>query len=355
MKTEFDYRRAVNDLSFSKEQKAEMTRKLVEAVGQDTTSQERKRYIHPIGRVAILAACLAGALAITTGATGVLKNAGDAFANVFGGGTAETEIVNRIGRPIGASTTDGGLTITADAVIGDRTSVCVVYTITRDDGEIFDIQGNEFGYLPLMFEDGDLDTGILGGSHGGSYFTDPVPGDNSIQYVQQRSCDVPVVGNSAKAQLRNLWLIGEDGKPTTLAEGKWKLNFELNYEDSSMILDGNGKTFRQHDMTYTVDSIQISPVGISVSYTVDQELVWSDQASGQTSPEDAESMRRYLENVEILLVGIDGTVTDLSSSGGSISPKNGVTECIKSRMFDSIQQLDHIAAIRVGGVEFPLR
>ena len=355
MKTEFDYRKAVNDLSFTEEQKAEMTRKLVEAAGQGTTSEEHKRHIRPMGRVAILAACLAGALAITTGATGVLKNAGDAFANVFGGGAAETEIVNRIGRPVGASVTDGGLTITADAVIGDRTSVCVVYTITRDDGEIFDIQGNEYGYLPLMFEDGDLDTGILGGSHGSDCFMDPVPGDNSIQYVQQRSSDVPVVGHSAKVQLRNLWMIGEDGRPTTLAEGKWKLNFDLNYEDSSIVLDGNGETFRQHDMTYTVDSIQLSPVGISVSYTVDQELVWADQTSGQISHEDAETMRRYFENVEILLVGTDGTVTDLSCSGGSITPENGVTKCTKSQMFGVIQQMESIAAIRVGGVEFPLR
>ena len=40
-----------------------------------------------------------------------------------------------MGMPVGASDTDGGVTITADAIIGDTYSYAVVYSIAREDGQ----------------------------------------------------------------------------------------------------------------------------------------------------------------------------------------------------------------------------
>ena len=53
---------------------------------------------------------------------------------MFGGGPAETEIIDRIGYPIGASATSNGVTITADAIMGDTYSYAIVYSIRQDDG-----------------------------------------------------------------------------------------------------------------------------------------------------------------------------------------------------------------------------
>lgn len=354
MGTEFDYRREMNNLSFTPEQKAEMTRKLLEQTNSNTS---RKQRVHScrMGRVGLIAACMAGVLVVGAGATGVLKSAGEAFANVFGGGAAETEIINQIGRPVGASDTDNGLTITADAIIGDKYSVCVVYTLTREDGQIFDLEGNEFGYLPLMFNNGDLYTGVMGGSHGGSYFIDPVPGDNSIQFVQQSTSDVPVNGRTATAEFDDLNMFAEDGTVVPLVEGHWKLKFDLNYEDSSVTLDGEGRTFQRNGMEYTVDAIQISPVSFTINYTVNEELQWSQKESGKMSPEDETTTANFLTGFEVLLTKTDGSVCDLGNTGGSIKAEDGVTVCARSGMFDKIQVLDEIASIRVGGLEFPLR
>lgn len=60
--------------------------------------------------------------------------------------------------------------------------------------------------------------------------------------------------------------------------------------------------------------------GRRVDYTADSAVVWSDAPSGRQSDADRREMERYLENVEILLTRTDGTVLDLSSAGGSISP-----------------------------------
>ena len=83
---------------------------------------------------ALLAACLAAALAVGAGASGVLKSAAEVFAPIFGGSAAQTEVIDKIGHPIGAGDTDNGVTITADAIIGDTYNAAIVYTIRRDDG-----------------------------------------------------------------------------------------------------------------------------------------------------------------------------------------------------------------------------
>lgn len=50
-------------------------------------------------------------------------------------GNAQTELVDNVGRPVDASVTVNGYTLTADAVIGDRYNIAIVYTLTRDDGQ----------------------------------------------------------------------------------------------------------------------------------------------------------------------------------------------------------------------------
>lgn len=353
MGTEFDYRREMGNLAFTPAQKAEMTRKLLEEVNSQHAAKHSV-HSHRMGRIALIAACMAGILVVGAGATGALKSAGEAFANVFGGGAAETEIIDQIGRPIGASDTDHGLTITADAIIGDQYSVCVVYTLTREDGQIFDLEGDG-EHLPLGFKNASLFTGVMGGSHGGSYFMDPVPGDNSIQYVEQSTSDMPVIGKTATAEFNDLRMYAEDGTVVPLVEGHWELKFDLNYEDTSVILNGEGQTFERNGLEYTVNEIQISPVSYTVNYTINAEPQWSHAESGKMSLKDETTTANFLAGFELLLVKTDGSVCDLGNTGGSMSVGDGVTVCARSGMFDQIQPLDEIASIRIAGLDFPLR
>ena len=49
----------------------------------------------------------------------------ETFLEVFGGSAAQTEIIDKIGYPVGASDTDNGVTITADAVrLGTVFAMC---------------------------------------------------------------------------------------------------------------------------------------------------------------------------------------------------------------------------------------
>ena len=115
-----------------------------------------------------------------------------------------------------------------------------------------------------------------------------------------------------------------------------------------------GNRRRKKSTVRTVDAITVSPVAVKVDYTVDSEAQWSNSPSGQELEEDSRQMARYFENVEILLTKTDGTVIDMSNSGGSIEPKHGITVCSKGEVFDEIIPLEELASISVGGIEYPI-
>ena len=166
------YRDAMDALRFTREQKENMVENLMAAPAGRTVRPLRLRRFAAAGTAAALALSLGVA-----GAAGVLDGAGSAFAGLFGGGTAETEIIDQIGRPIGASATRDGVTITADAIIGDTYSYAIVYSIRREDGaplvsrEVLEA-AEEGQPLPLSFRDSGASLDLLtSAAHGQSFST----------------------------------------------------------------------------------------------------------------------------------------------------------------------------------------
>ena len=348
MNKQSDYQQALDSLRFTQEQKARLAARAVEAARQTARKAHR-----PFGKIAVLAACLAVVLAVGAGATGVLKTAVESFGAIFGGGAAQTEVIDKIGHPIGASATDNGVTITADAIIGDTYNAAIIYTIRRDDGTPLLPEGTDPRSLTMGgFGSASLD--VKGGSHGSSWFVADETDPSVIQLVQTVTADTPISHCTATADFQNLrgWDEAAE-KAVTLVEGHWKFRFDVDYEDLSVTL-GGGETFQQDGMTFTVDSITVSPVAVKVDYTVDSEVQWSNAPSGREDPEDSRQMERYFENVEILLTKTDGTVIDMSSSGGSIKPEHGVTVCSKGEVFEEIIPLEELASISVGGIAYQI-
>ena len=348
MNRQCEYQHTLDSLHFTPEQKSDIARRALQAA-QEQQSRTRR----PIRRTILIAAAAVLILAVgTAGATGILKSAAEVFAPIFGGSAAQTEIIDKIGYPIGASDTAGGVTITADAVMGDAYNAAIVFTITRDDGTALLPAGTEDAML--LVRGGGADLNILGGTHGSSWFVDEDPTDNTVQLIQTISADVPINDCTATAEFDNLWLWDEEnGEAVPFAEGTWKLRFDVRYEDASITL-GGGETFTQDGMTFTIDSITLSPVAYKVDYTVDSEVVWSNSGSGRQSEEDRLTTQRYFENVEILLTLTDGTVIDLSNAGGSIGPEDGVTVCSKGEVFSEVLPMEDMASISVGGVVYDL-
>ena len=332
------YRESMNELQFSPQQKQEMIDRLM-----TQSARPPRGHAIPLRRVCALgaAAVLTGALCLGAAASGVLKPAAQAFGAVFGTAPAQTEIIDRIGYPLDASATVDGVTVQADAIIGDTYSYAIVYSIYREDGQPItaDPDPNRDGALALRFGEWDTDVGHMGGMHGTAWFFDEDPADNAVQFVQLLTADAPLEPGTATVHLADLKQgIGEDA--VMLAEGSWELRFDFAFEDSSLELPG-GQSFTANGETAVLNSISISPLSLRIDYTVDTALQPENNSTALTPQ-------------SVYLTLTDGSRIDLTGFGGGVRPEGDTTRCELSGVFDQILPLDTIESITIGEVTIPV-
>ncbi|WP_337575679.1 hypothetical protein [Fournierella sp.] len=334
------YRESMNELRFSPQQKQEMIDQLM----NQSVRPPRGRAI-PLRRICALgaAAALAGALCLGAAASGVLKPAAQAFGAVFGTTPAQTEIIDRIGRPLDARATVDGVTVQADAIIGDTYSYAIVYSIYREDGQPItaDPDPNRDGALALRFGDWDTDVGHMGGMHGTAWFFDEDPADNAVQFVQLLTADAPLEPGTATVHLTDLKQgIGEDA--ALLAEGSWELRFDFAFEDSSLELPG-GQSFTVNGASAVLNSVAVSPLSLRIDYTVETGLSSSSGTADSTPTPQP-----------VFLTLTDGSRIDLTGFGGGVRPEGDSLRCELSGVFDQIFPLDTIESITIGEVTLPV-
>lgn len=348
-----EYKETMSELRFSRAQKEQMVDHLMQA--QIAPAQPARR--RPLGRMAVAAIAAASILTVGAGAA-VLKLASDAFAPVFG--TSQTEIIDKIGRPIGASDTVDGVTITADAILGDRNNLNMIFTITKDDGTPWNLSDKQ----TLTFEhaDNNLVERAHSGGGGASWFIDEDPTDNVLQYVQQMTIhgDTGIPMGMTKQTMENLCVYNAETQSfDSLAKGKWTLRFDVQYEDSSVDLIDQPFTVETRGGTASIESVCVSPIGFNVTGTYEsvnaetRKLLDAEPApSGRLTEETGHDR---LTDLSIVLHLKDGSEMDLREYAGSGS-QNGKhpTFQIGSGFSDAILPLEEMESITVGGVSLPI-
>ena len=103
---EKEYTEALNALHFSKEIKERLAEKLIKEEISGGT-KKHKQHTHRLPKLAVAGLAAALVLFVSASAYGIM-DASEALRGVFGP-TADTEIIDKIGRPIGASATDNGV------------------------------------------------------------------------------------------------------------------------------------------------------------------------------------------------------------------------------------------------------
>lgn len=200
------------------------------------------------------AACLVLvlSLAVTTeAASGTVSNL---LAPLFHG--AQTQIVDRIGKPLHAEASAGGYTIRADAILGDRYQFYIVYTLIREDGQP----------LPENLRLGDWDWNQENFGTGGSLLTSPkrdAQQPDTAHFWMHCTRKAPVLGRLFTIRFTQLTIFEENQPDELLAQGPWELTFTLRYPDTSeklpvfdlRVTDLSGNAYR-------VKSLILSPVGL---------------------------------------------------------------------------------------------
>lgn len=337
------YREQMDALHFTQAQKDQMVEQLLQ------TPQKNIRKPHLRRATAI---GIAAALALTVGA-GATVAASDAFFPLFG--TSQTEIIDKIGRPIGASVSDNGYTLSADAVMGDKYSICMIFTLSRDDGQTFPVLAEDPESF-LHFGDSSLSTGLFSGAHGTSRFIDEDPTDNKIQYVEMMTYENGVQPGAVTAKFQDLvqWDV-ETGESTTVIQGDWKMRFQSRYEDLSVSLETGQTPYTLNGMPVEIEEVSLSPLSIYVAYTVGEQVEWGqDRENGRESPEQAAQTQKFLGDFSLQLHLKDGRTIDCNDAGGSIGPEDGKTHCTKSMLFDELIPLEDVESITLCGQTLPI-
>ena len=333
-----------------------------------TPASRRVRSARPYARWAVAAGLAAalilggGGVAVATGAITVPLPT--AVADLFGGKPADTEIVKKVGRPVGASATSNGVTITADAIVGDASNIKVLYTIAREDGKPFDIPAGaktEDGLLMVGFSSPGTDIEGASGMGGGSYFYDADPTDNKIQYVEEWSVDASgsLIGKTMHVDVRDLMVYSgtyesdvDAAVDQVLAKGEWKLDFKIDYKDSSRPL-GEGIELDQNGMKATVKRASISPVGFTIEYVVDGAIDDSKIGSDGMMTDEANAELEKFFDQDYVVTMKDGSQIKASNTGGSSHKESGKEVVKRGFFFDNIIDVDQVESVTVNGTELP--
>lgn len=368
-----DYRHALEHISFTDNAKQHMANSIAQSVASSdaATAQSnfngtrRKPRIarHPVRTVARIAAATAVRAIVIGGAgtamaTGVLPLPSDMLSDIFDGPASQTEIIDRIGRPVGASCSNNGVTVTADAIMGDKDMVTIAYTLTFDDPAALKklSEPGENGTIA-----GSVDGNVyVDGEHGGqgqSWLIDKNPNDSSIQYFAQFSVESPgLMGRTVRTHINSL-VVPRAGKELPeykkILTGPWDLKFQLNYEDTSVTIPAP-KSVNFNGTKATIQEATVSCVGVSVRYNIDRSIE-HDNNSGKMSQNMEESMDA-VGNIPLIVTFKDGHVEDATSHSGYFANKldNGTTDVHKTWPFSQVCDTDKIASVQIGDTVIPM-
>ena len=244
-----------------------------------------------------MAACIALVLSIALTAEATNGTVSNLLAPIFGG--AQTEIVDDIGVPIGASTSVNGYTLTVDAIIGDRYSVMIGYSLSRDDGQ------------PIPENISFKSHNMMGTGYSTRIRIDS-ESPNIAHFHERWRRNGPLLGRVVTPSFSTL-IVDNGEDDIVVAEGTWELKFTIRYPDTTDKL--SVKDLYVYDETgrkYQVKKILLSSMGIHFA------VVEYDPIFGEVS---------YIGFKTAVLLQ-DGTEIPLEGGGGG-----GMSEGDETRKF----------------------
>lgn len=209
------------------------------------------------------AAALVAALLVTT--AGAELNSGavtNLLAPMFG--SSRTELLEEIGRPVGASASADGYTVTAEAIAGDGHKLLLAYSLVREDGQPIpeDIQ--------FFHRENNMTTGKGGGVY--SHWEPDPDSPSRMMFYEIYTADqhLPRTIEISLSQLFTEFSEQEEHmKPIVLAEGPWELSFTRRYPDTAREISAKGISFTDiSGREYTVSSLSVSVFGFYVDGTL---------------------------------------------------------------------------------------
>lgn len=360
--------------------------------------------------VAVASVVVVPLLCATAYQAGFFADVVGIFSPKYGGTPPQIEYIGEVALPNGASTTQNGITITVDAIMGDANNAEIVYTIANADGspnEKFklpqDSVDEETGYtttynwnyeVELYHAESSMILGwyLQGGSVNGAFKQE---GNGNLQFIQDVSFGTMPMGETIRVTFTNIGYIahvynGDDyisSDLTTLVEGAIDLEFVFDYNTSSHVFSGDSldnDTFNHYEMEVQVKNIAVSPLSARVDFEFTELGVNeagkiennSDKTSdvriglieitGEENPanldEHSIGLSEFIRSIPLYFTKTDGSTIDLvelSHYGSGIGWNNNTDSenmllAYVDVVFKEITLLDDIVSITFGEVTTPI-
>lgn len=274
--------------------------------------------------VGIIVAFILG-LAVIGYATGILSpSALDAFKKSLGESEEQELLIEKLGEPLDISDSVDGITVTAEAMLNDGRCLAILFKVSRDDG------------TPLLPADTEGLTRIIFAGSGAAdvSFRNLRRPDQQFPFLMYKPGDTEgyllhtVIRQNETAEyyypeLSGLSAWNDDGtRSERLTEHYGHWCFEIPVTSICEYKEfAQDTVFQEDGEEYRIDMIRVSPLSITVDYTV-----LSDTPSNRVREADftapngtAYHVDQYLntdpfwENINLALRLKDGSLIDLSS------------------------------------------
>lgn len=302
---------------------------ITEAIADKPSQKNHTRW----KSIAAIAACMVmvmGSLLTVEAASGGVSNF---FAPLFG--VTQTDLIDNIGLPIHASASADGYTLTANAVIGDRYNMAVVYTLTRDDGQPITED--------LYFTSWKTD--VCSDSSGGGSLIPVMNQDDPRQlyFIESWSRSKSMLDRYVTVSFSNLAINREGPDDLVIATGPWEFNYTLRYKDSTVKVPAkHANVTDKAGNHYQINKILLSPIGLHL------EGLYLDPTSHEAATPNS---------FQVAVKKTDGTAIPLDdfNISCSFSEKKKSSPIDFQAMFEAPIPLSEIDALIICDTEFPTK
>lgn len=352
-----DYKEWMNREYFSETEKEDMVKKLMhsneDAEGKAKSGRVSGRYwtMQRAGLKGAVAACLAGCLLVTgvagASAAGFLKPVSDVFADVFHLTDGNEKLAQKMGTSLGKSTVSNGIRVTADAMIVDKYTSALIFSVEREDGKPLGtgkkLASDSWGFDGVEVKGMEKSSG---GSWGSYESYDENPTDAAIQYMMIHTYDNKMAGDKMSVCLTDLFNFASDGanKNYTI-EGEWKFEIPVQEASNASVTLGADQTVRLKGYTFSIDNLELSPLSYHMTCSAKK-----DGGRAEASAKIDELDDLLTEN-PVTLELKNGRKICLDDVGSVVSDNGNRFKCTYATTFNTLIPLEDMKSIHIGETE----
>ena len=254
----FEYRRNLDALQFTSEQKARMITRLIR---EAHAVRRPARKITVRKKFPIVLAAVIAILGVSAAAAAYVIQWNSKVAERFGANEQQQSELVSAGAvaPVDQTVTVNGLTVSAVQTLGDKNGIYLLFDIKAPVGIALT---DENGFMPRVTIEGASHV-----SYSGSGFLPRTDGtaanERYLELWLTNSEQKDWNGQTITIEFRELSAPNGTVKPDVILEGPWKLSWKLSYLDRTQTLVRN-KTYKVNGYNVVVDSIELSPLSLKV-------------------------------------------------------------------------------------------